>query len=167
MRENIERDKQIYKLWKVGHTIDQISFSTQIPRSTVGYYVKKFKKQGRSKLDFIKIEKGEKIGGTSEENLLMAFLKQMFSRKISDIMKMNSYEEKYYALATFKLLMELSKYCTLTAEELRALFEALMPKNDSVKSEIGIFESIEKDRHDLEKIFRKATKEPETQKNES
>ncbi len=40
---NVERNKRIQNLWILGQTIDQISLSTGIPRSTVGYYVKKFK----------------------------------------------------------------------------------------------------------------------------
>ena len=36
----------MFKYWKGGHyTIDQISTSTGIPRSTVGYYVKKFSRK--------------------------------------------------------------------------------------------------------------------------
>ena len=45
IRENVDRNFLIYELWKKGLTIDQVSFDTGIPRSTVGYYVRKFNKR--------------------------------------------------------------------------------------------------------------------------
>ena len=39
---NLERNKRIYELWENGRTVDRISFLTGVPRSTVGYYVRKF-----------------------------------------------------------------------------------------------------------------------------
>jgi len=46
MYRNREREAEVFKYWKGGHyTIDQISTSTGIPRSTVGYYVKKFSRK--------------------------------------------------------------------------------------------------------------------------
>ena len=47
-RRNPERERLIYRYWVQGHTIDEISMLTGIPRSSVGYYVRKFnKKYGR------------------------------------------------------------------------------------------------------------------------
>jgi len=46
MYRNPEREAEVFKYWKEGHyTIDQISTSTSIPRSTVGYYTKKFSRK--------------------------------------------------------------------------------------------------------------------------
>lgn len=42
--ENVDRNFLIYELWREGKTIDEISFETGIPRSSVGYYVRKFNK---------------------------------------------------------------------------------------------------------------------------
>ena len=39
---NLERNKHIYELWERGLTVDRISSLTGVPRSTVGYYVRKF-----------------------------------------------------------------------------------------------------------------------------
>ena len=39
---NVDRNKVIYELWERKLTVEQISSSTNIPRSTVGYYVRKF-----------------------------------------------------------------------------------------------------------------------------
>jgi hypothetical protein len=43
---NSERNRVIYELWEKNLTIGEISSSTNIPRSTVGYYVRKFKNIG-------------------------------------------------------------------------------------------------------------------------
>jgi hypothetical protein len=43
IERNLEREKMIYGLWKQHHNIPQISERTGIPRSTVGYYIKRFK----------------------------------------------------------------------------------------------------------------------------
>ena len=39
---NSERNRLIYDLWEARLTVSEISFRTGIPRSTVGYYVRKF-----------------------------------------------------------------------------------------------------------------------------
>jgi hypothetical protein len=51
---NAERNKLLFELWMQGHTIDEAALISDIPRSTVGYYFRKFKryrKNGRA-LDF-------------------------------------------------------------------------------------------------------------------
>ena len=47
IKENLGRNFLIYEQWKDGRTIDEISFDTGIPRSTIGYYVRKFNKNAR------------------------------------------------------------------------------------------------------------------------
>jgi len=42
---NEVRRKAIYELWYMGLTIDEITSKTGMPRSSVGYYVKKFRKK--------------------------------------------------------------------------------------------------------------------------
>ena len=41
---NTKRENKLYSLWLSGYTIDEASYTTGIPRSSVGYYYKKFKK---------------------------------------------------------------------------------------------------------------------------
>jgi len=48
IQENPDRNFLIYEMWTNGSTIDEISFETGIPRSTVGYYVRKFNKCAKS-----------------------------------------------------------------------------------------------------------------------
>ena len=48
-KRNVERERLIYRYWRLGYTVDRISRLTGIPRSSVGYYVRKFnKKYGES-----------------------------------------------------------------------------------------------------------------------
>ncbi|HKM50425.1 MAG TPA: hypothetical protein VJZ75_04530 [Candidatus Bathyarchaeia archaeon] len=39
---NYERNRQVYLLWEQGYSVEEIASVTAIPRSTVGYYVRKF-----------------------------------------------------------------------------------------------------------------------------
>jgi len=48
IQENPDRNFIIYEMWTNGSTIDEISFETGVPRSTVGYYVRKFNKCAKS-----------------------------------------------------------------------------------------------------------------------
>lgn len=51
VRANPERGKRIYEMWRLSETIDEISLATAIPRSTVGYYVRKFNRdEGKHRL---------------------------------------------------------------------------------------------------------------------
>ncbi len=51
LKSNEERNTSIYNLWCKGYTIDEISLKTEIPRSSVGYYVKKFRRKQTSVVD--------------------------------------------------------------------------------------------------------------------
>ncbi len=44
---NPEREKKLYELWELEYTIDEAASLTNVPRSTVGYYFKKFKKKDK------------------------------------------------------------------------------------------------------------------------
>ena len=48
IQENTDRNILVYELWTKGRTIDEIASETAIPRSTVGYYVRKFNKRAKS-----------------------------------------------------------------------------------------------------------------------
>ena len=50
IRKNPQRQTRIYTLWKQNLTIDQISATTSIPRSSVGYYVRKFNRRFGSRM---------------------------------------------------------------------------------------------------------------------
>ena len=154
MIENIERNKKIYGLWKTGHTIDQISLITNIPRSTVGYYVEKFNKHQKNERTsnfekFRAVESKE----NKEEILTTSFIKSMFFQKIYDLIKKGDFKKTYYFLASYKLFMELSKYFKLTPEELRALNEAFKSSRESVEFSSTTSKEPAKKNKTLDEIF--------------
>lgn len=48
VKENLDRNFIVNELWRQGRTVDEISFETGIPRSTVGYYIRKFNQSAKS-----------------------------------------------------------------------------------------------------------------------
>ena len=46
-KSNPDRNAIIYELWEKGNTVSEISLMTGIPRSSVGYYVRKFNKYAK------------------------------------------------------------------------------------------------------------------------
>jgi hypothetical protein len=143
LRPNPERNDKIYALWKEGHTIEEISLFTGIPRSTVGYYVKKFKKQqvNRKDLDFedsFTIERKLKSGEQEKsQSLLSATAKLINFMDIIEVMKKGDYREAFYYLGTLKLLIDIFKYLRLTPSEIQALEDLFKPRSESIESVLG------------------------------
>ena len=111
---NPERETVIYELWKTGHTVDEIADQTGIPRSTVGYYVRKFNKDPRKrdlKLDInlnqslIKPKSDE--NHTSPLSIMSGYYKICSIRIIMDTIKKlqetESYDQIYYLLQSLQL----------------------------------------------------------------
>jgi len=130
LRPNPERNEKIYALWREGRTIEEISLLTGIPRSTVGYYVKKFKKRladgGDFGLEGPFARRGRSGDGQEgAQALLWAIEKTIAFNKLLDIVRKGDAKEAFYELAACKLFIELfKKYVQLTPEELKALEEA-------------------------------------------
>jgi hypothetical protein len=123
---NEERNQKILELWKQGHTIEGTSILLNIPRSTVGYYYKKFGK--RSKNGLLSTSEDSRARRRTVENYQVTFLalaKIISLDGIIKIMKEGDYTRSYHYLASLKLFMELWKYHKPTTEESQALVEAL------------------------------------------
>ncbi len=120
-KENLERNIIIYQLWKKGHTIDEISFDTSIPRSTVGYYVRKFNKRAM-RGDPI-VFSGEREKGTEEEISLKTVLKYNQIKKINAWMREGpeALDKIYKYLSIMKLTKELSREIFPTKDEKKVL----------------------------------------------
>lgn len=121
--ENFDRNILIYDLWKKGYTISEMSFETGIPRSTVGYYVRKFNKRAR-RGDPI-VFSVEKENRTEEEILIMTILKWNQVKKISEWMREgpDAMDKIYKYLSIMKLTKELSREIFLSKDEEKVFFK--------------------------------------------
>lgn len=108
---NVERNKVIYRLWEKGLTVDQISSRTGIPRSTVGYYVRKFSKlavKGKPVVfpDARKVFRDSPLPSFNEH-----FVQQMKDEAL-EMLTEGKTEQLYYFLMDLKLLKELGLLAT-------------------------------------------------------
>jgi hypothetical protein len=103
---NSERNKIIYDLWEKDLTVAKISYSTGIPRSTVGYYVRKFNRLSAKgqPIIFPGLSTGaEKQNSLSAESVEMSLLRL----KILALMEEGNWEELHFRLSIFKLMKDL------------------------------------------------------------
>ena len=120
VRENLHRNLIIHKLWEDGLTINEIASETGIPRSTVGYYVRKFNMRAR---------RGEPIAylpardRPKEKDLAkQAFLKNLsFQQLCAMLQEAGGLDKVYKLLMTVKLMKELQRDIFPTEEERQAL----------------------------------------------
>ncbi len=119
-RENFERNSRIYELWKKGYTVKEISFETGIPRSSAGYYVRKFNKRARRGDPIPFLPEREKPD--EKKMAIKAFIKNFTSNQIMQIIAAGVDIDKFHkTLMVIKLLKELQRDLTLTKEEKQAL----------------------------------------------
>jgi hypothetical protein len=105
--ENIERNKKIFGLWKKGHTIDQISLLTDIPRSTVGYYIRKFNKyQNNERISNFEKFRAVENKENKDEILKTTLTKSMNFQEIFDLIKKRDFEKAYYKGKTLDEIFE-------------------------------------------------------------
>jgi len=111
---NLERNKHIYKLWERGLTVDRISSLTGVPRSTVGYYVRKFNRlavEGKP----VVFPGARKASRESFSRVLdeMTRYARVESQTIAfKILEQGKAEKLYYMLMDLKLLRELGLLVT-------------------------------------------------------
>ena len=120
IQENPDRNFIIYEMWTNGSTIDEISFETGVPRSTVGYYVRKFNKCAKSGepivVQQIRKKPNEKVIAVQTWKKLdfLAYLSQIHKEK-------NGLDKVYKTLMIAKLLKELHRDIFATKEESQAV----------------------------------------------
>jgi hypothetical protein len=115
---NSQRNEAIYPLWEQGLTVDQIALQTGIPRSTVGYYIRKFNKSAKRGEAIVFPRTGHRNPkqlalGSLTKSMLLNSITEMISKKDCDTLC------KY--LMVWKLLKELSGDLLLTKEEADSL----------------------------------------------
>ncbi len=123
VNENPERNARIYELWELGLTIDKIAFETGYPRSTVGYYVRKFR---------MKAKKGEPIilphvveRPDSGTLALRAVIKSRIFEELTERIKDGDLDTIYKSLMILKLIKELQRDLFPTKEESEAFLKVL------------------------------------------
>ena len=143
---NPEREKAIYDLWRTGHTIDEITDLTNIPRGTVGYYVRKFNKDLRRqglKLDGIlnpllakpkfvenasvpsELERAlKKLSGLSK----ISSLKQIMDT-IQELKNSKDYDQIYYFLHSVQLFPKVLEYFKAIPGEENQLIDECIKSN--------------------------------------
>lgn len=118
---NLERNKAIYELWEKNLTVDQISSRTGIPRSTVGYYARKFNRLGAEGKPavFPASLKAATLSTTSLAQEIISAGQQMaidtFKVKCMKMLRDGLYDQLYYMLMDWKMLKELG--LLLTSED--------------------------------------------------
>jgi len=122
-RENPDRNFLIYELWKEGCTINEISFETGIPRSTVGYYVRKFNKRAKSGEPIVCQQVAEKPD--EKAMALRAYAKSSAFVGLSEMLKKGEIDKVYKMLMICKLFKELQRDILPTEEERRAFSKNL------------------------------------------
>ena len=133
-RRNPERERLIYQYWVQGYTIDEISRLTGIPRSSVGYYVRKFNKKygrrSRVRVSFLpalgdstNVKKDEyslAVSGIMKSAALISTFET-----VVDLVRQGRLQDAYYCLATIKLFNEIERIYSLTPEERKAAKRAI------------------------------------------
>ena len=124
VNENPERNARIYELWELGLTIDEIALETGYPRSTVGYYIRKFNK---------KAIRGEPIilphiveRPDTETLALQAVLKSTVLVNLTEMIRAGKLDSAYKYLMILKLLKELQRDLFFTKEESEVFFKVLL-----------------------------------------
>ncbi len=113
-RINHKRNAEVYPLWERGDTIDQIASATRIPRSSVGYFVRKFNRLAR---------KGEPIiipQQTREDQnklFMSAHLKLDLVDQIQELIKQRDWEKLYHFTGSFERLKQINLQWTPEEKE--------------------------------------------------
>lgn len=120
IRKNVDRNILVYGLWIEGRTIDQISLQTGIPRSSVGYYVRKFNKLAQKGAPIAIQWRREKADEKAMANLAVA-KKFSYKRLMDMLSEENGLDKVYKFLMIMKLTLELQRYIFPTHEEQEAV----------------------------------------------
>ena len=117
IHENLDRNFLIYELWKKGRTIDEMSFDTGIPRSTVGYYIRKFNKRAKNGEPIAFLHEREKPD--EKDIAFTAFSKNLTFKRLMEWSgeSKDGLDRLYKFLMIIKLLKELQREIFPTNEK--------------------------------------------------
>jgi hypothetical protein len=134
VHSNPERESKIRELWQLDHTIDEITILSGIPRSTVGYYVRKLNRQNRrrptltDRLDRLASPtKPSSTDGISSSVVNKTFFWTVVLPQMLDLWKARRFEECYYMLRCWELLPKaIRPNVASTEEEAKELVKQVM-----------------------------------------
>ncbi len=139
IQENTSRNLLVYDLWEKGRTIDEISLDLGIPRSTVGYYVRKYNRYAKRgepiAFEGLRKKPDEKVMAA------MGYIKTNFFNVMTQtLLEKDGIDKVYKMLMVLKLAKELWRDIFPTPEEAQAFFNNfiyMMKQIISVYSQTG------------------------------
>ena len=161
-KRNVERERLIYSYWIQGYTVDEISMLTGIPRSSVGYYIRKFnKKYGRKSRvkvsflptlgDSINVKKNEyslAVSGIMNSAALISTFET-----VVNLVRQGRLQDAYYCLGIIKLFNEIERMYSLTPEERKAAERAIDEFLQIIRANIETSDRVESKDHVAPKIY--------------
>ena len=111
---NHERNALLYIHWRDGNTAEETAALTGIPKSTVGYYYRKFNRYAKMGIDPPVLLS---VPQPPEETSASMFLKTISVNRIFEWLRTDDPQTFYYRLAGVKLASEIVSKLRLTAEE--------------------------------------------------
>jgi hypothetical protein len=121
IRPNADRNQRIYRLWEKGYTIDQAAAELpDIPRSSIGYYYRKFTRYAKKGLPIAIPQRTQDPQERSKEAFESVMMKLVGIERIME--SLHSGEEAEYAyhvVSLIKMMKELNLFAT--PEEAKAL----------------------------------------------
>jgi len=115
---NHERNRLLEQHWREGKTVDEAAMLTGIPRSTVGYYYRKFNRYAKTGIEPPILAPKQQSPTDAFASLLM---KAGTLAEFAKTLQNDDPQTAYYRIATFKLLWEVQKYFNFTSEEKKQL----------------------------------------------
>jgi hypothetical protein len=111
----MNRNKVIYELYERNHAVDEISSITGIPRSTVGYYVRKFNKLAVKGKPVVFASSHKEVKDPFKRFLDETVVRELMKKSIEMLTKGQA-QQLYYFLMDLKLLKEFD--LLLTSEDI-------------------------------------------------
>jgi hypothetical protein len=122
-KPNPARNRDLCRLWHERHTIEEASLLTGIPKSTVGYYYKKYKRYAKEGRPVVIPQATEERPRTEVDQSVL--FKSMMIGQAMEMIHAGNPERAYYTLGVFKLLKDLN--LNVTPKELEALQKSPRP----------------------------------------
>jgi hypothetical protein len=138
LHANVEREAKIRELWQASHTIDEMTLLTDIPRSSIGYYVRKFNKENRRRPRQADTVSDRMVAPPTPRGINeireSLWPKRLFWEdsfpKLMRLMSDGKYEELHHLLQCLQLLPGVMKTFQVTQDEAGEYSKELMAESE-------------------------------------